>query len=553
MAVPEPWWRRWLPYLAVGAAASGALLWMHGPLGRDLATQEAVAAFHGGHVWCFQAMWRMLSGVDPWSLQTTRMGFPGHPETRYIAWAPAVLAGPFQSWLGPLGAYHLAFFATPALGVLFGGLLARRVTGCSAWIGALAGGAFALCPYALGTAFSGQACKLQLWTIPATMLAFSHAVESAGWARLAGMLAAPIAAALTAFTEPTYALLLPLALGAQAVAAILAGPDRLRRILAAVLALALAGAAILPARPYYDSGGDMAFRPANRPTTLSEVSATVAHLPAVVTASSVPRAEAGDALAVAFTGRLAAVLGVLALLVPRAKGRGLAVLLVASGMTLSLGEWVWWNNQVMTSGGGRLRGPAWWLAEHGWPMARSGMYYRALSLASLGLPLAVAGALSRLPPRWGVPAAALAFGGMVAESASDLRSAWPRPVKTIPGLNAYAAMAADPVPGAVLDLPLETRASFAQAYLLAAAFHQRPTAALPRLLRRQEIPSLERAGRALDAAIAAGDPAPLVERGFRYVVWHNVPGDSAEPTAAQVSAALGQPRVDGGVRWWLVE
>ena len=165
-------------FLAALAAAAA----LHWPLPMELDSSRVHAHFHGSHVWCFDHIFAMLTGSEPFEHHTRRIGFPENVQLRFIAWVPALLSAPLRLVLGPLGAYNVVLLLSPAISALAAWLLIRRITAASPFTCAGAALAFALSPYVMGCLANGQIAKIQLWILPLHLWAMSvaHSVANSG-------------------------------------------------------------------------------------------------------------------------------------------------------------------------------------------------------------------------------------------------------------------------------------------------------------------------------------------------------------------------------------
>ncbi len=533
---------------------------LYWPLPLHLRTSAAEGVFHDGHVWAFDQMARMATGdLEPY-LRTSQAGFPKVPEARFIAWAPALAVVPFRPWFGPLGSYNLAMLGSLGVGAAVAALWIRRVTGVSGLAAGVLGSLFGLSPFALGCLASGQTCKAQIWILPASLLLLLELLEGArATTRLLAGLGFVVVVGLGGVTEPTHVLLLPFMLVVQGASSVL-GPSvpwrqRLLRLVLALLAAAAAALVLRPVSWYYNL--EMAFsifRPADRPVEVGTFLRTLAQPRYFWSPPSSWEDPRVDTIHVAWLGRVLLVAGIVGLL-RRARGRALGLGLVVIGMGLALGEVLYVNNQPYTYEGARLRLPAWWLAQEGYPLARSAQYYRAVVVASLGLPLLIAAGLSRFSRGLGAVLALVISAAAVTEVVWETRELWPRPSAPVPGLSLMAQLAADPEPGGVLEVPVEADFLTGQRAMLSAAFHRRPTSAMPRIVRMQDIASVRGLDEVLRLLPGLGRDearARLHRIGFRYVVWRAGPaGNSVSPQT--LVPVLGSPELSDGIRYWVID
>ena len=108
-------------------------------------------------------------------------------------------------------------------------------------------------------------------------------------------------------------------------------------------------------------------------------------------------------------------------------------------------------------------------------------------------------------------------------------------------------MAADPVPGAVLELPLAHIDTEGERRLVGQLIHGRPTTVLARNMVIQGQPRLERLSAVLRSPNARRE---LQQMGVRYVVLHRMRGHRA--LLQSVSEKLGPPQDDGSLAVWVV-
>jgi hypothetical protein len=554
-----PWPTGLLPPALVALVATGLTLALLGLAPWELGGTRVVSAFHDGHVWAFEHIWRMILGSEAHDGVTTRIGYPGPVLVRFIAWAPALMVAPLQPLLGPLGAYNLALVVSPGLAALAAWGLLRRASEVDRWSAAGLALAYALCPYALGVLQSGQVAKLQHWLLPACLLAVSWAIR--GPRRPLGMLACALGGLTMAFTTPSTALFLPLAGGLWALAE-LPGPRPIRgRALAAPLALGAMALGMLPAKLYLGdlrrAGRMLAFEPRSQSVLdLGSLPypAPVAQPEGLLLGQGGLAQQAQDASHVVYLGLPLLILALVAGCLRRRgslAGWGLLVL----GVVLALGPVLVTGDDFALWQGRRLRLPAYLLELLHYPTRDSGMYYRAVLLAALGLPLLLASAWPARPRAlwialaWGLGLAQVADGWRIS------RALWPPPSGPVPGVALLQAMAADPVPGAVLDLPVEGGSWEGGNAMIASTIHGRATTGLPRQTSRSYLPQTARLGALVDQALGLGEPAAagalLAERGYRYLCWRPWLDDPQRLPALEGS--LGPPLGDAELYCWPLE
>ena len=144
---------------------------------------------------------------------------------------------------------------------------------------------------------------------------------------------------------------------------------------------------------------------------------------------------------------LALLAGALALGRGRRRHGALALL----GVTLAVGPVLAWQEQPLLLAGRAIALPASLLQAVDFPLARGGQYYRAAILGSLGLSLMIAKASAAGWRRAALLAVALVGSADALRSVAAAGLPWP--VTDLPE-EAWAEWRADPVPGAVVHLPM---------------------------------------------------------------------------------------------------
>lgn len=531
--------------------------WLHQGVLGDPAHLRILGAFHDGHVWAFDRMARGILGQEPLGLTTPMAAFPGRLDIRYIAWVPALLALPFRPFLGPLGAYNVVVLLSPALAALAAWGLFRRVLRANPWTAAISSLAWAFCPFILGNLANGQTEKASHWLLPLFLWALGAFLEGPAWV-LPG-LALVLATWMAAFTEPTLTLLLPLAAVCQGAWWVWVAPKRPMALLRLVLAAMLAMAALAPAWAYYMGP------PVEGASVLNpgpEFSGDILPDPPPVatfgdTFLGTGRREINPALCnhITYLG-LPLLATLLVLGWRRARGRGLVLAWFLTGTVLAFGPRLAWDGQWVRVDGRHLLLPAALLDLAGYPLKQAGMYYRVILLGSLGLAGLLATSTTWIRRPWvGVALAWILGVGAVADGVRATRPLWPRPVAAVPAASLLERMGQDPVPGAVLDLPMETDTWGNGLHLLSAVLHGRATTALAAHTRISDTPNLARVSEDLSAAFVAGDSegtrSRLHERGYRYVVWRTQPRSFGRGLPGWTTV-LGTPMVEDGVRYWVL-
>jgi hypothetical protein len=422
----------------------------------------------------------------------------------------------------------------------------------------------ALCPYALGCLASGQVEKVQLWCLPLVLWCADRALRGSlrWWFFLA------LGTTAAAFTSPFGALVLPFGLVAQ-LAWSLGPPVRVRRVVGvlAVVALVLAGV-----RGYYgtiesaplDGGAHQfgsarmvsAFSPGTPPAAEALLEPSIVAQPQETFLGRHGRQRGPTRVAhVTYLG-LPFLLVFLLGGARRWRGRWLAVFLVVLGLVLAMGPRVAMNGAWLEVGGRAVVLPAAWLEALGYPTRESGMYYRFIQLSALGLALCLGVGMGQCFGRWGPVLACGLAALQVADSLRYTADLWPRTLEPVPHREVFEQWAADPVPGAVVDLPLAADQRAGGVYMLAATLHGRPTTALARQSRPEELPHLARVRGWLEESISLEDPgrtrALFASRGIQYVACH-ARCMRNRGRVFELQAALGPGEGNDSMRWWRMQ
>ncbi len=535
----------------VAALVMAALLW---PIPLELRSRRLDGAFFDGHVWCFDHIYRMLIGQAPWSLTTDRMGFPDPTEIRFIGWIPGLAAAALRPLLGPLGSLNAVVLLSPVAAALAAWALARRALSVPSWIAAAAALTYGLCPYALGSVSNGQIAKFSHWVLPLVLLAFAELVH--GRRKVLGGTGLVLATVACSFTSPSMTLFVPFATGLWGVWAILDRRGaRPRTALLAGAALALTALSMLPAWRYYAGGiGDDSFAPgAHLEDGHVPLAAPPMARPADILLGTTPRQVNPELSShVTYLG-LPLLLATLPLSFRRFRGRSLAWALVAVGVVVALGPRLAEGEAYVTLGGRHLAMPAALLDRAGYPLAVSGMYYRSIVVASLGLCLVLGAGLGRLAPRWAIPLAWVLAAVGIADGVRATGELWPCPSQPYSDREALTEIAADPTPGAVLDFPMETGSYGNGLHMLAAVFHGRPTTALLKITNLESDPALSSVDFQLIVAAAAGSPqharTSLRAKGYSHVVYRTDVRDLGG-SSARLEAIFGPPMRRGKLLIW---
>lgn len=477
--------------------------------------------FIGGQGWAAAEVAGALAS-GRWPDPVSSAGFPGVRAARFLGW-PVLLAGVIAVPVLGAGLWvQIAAWAGLALGA-----------GAAAWVfgpprgglrAAAAGVVFGLAPVAVGALASGQLENTQTWLVPGLVAAVGRARGAAG------ALGAGAAGLLAGLASPYLGMI-------GVLAAVFVPRRRGAALGAAVLGLAAAGAWLAPGEvdplfaPRWTGGAEVAGDPAHAASLdglllgapAGQVRTLVLHLP--------------------YLG-LPAVLAVLAWGPARRAGAGA----LAAGAVLALGPRLRWAGELLRVGGASVALPAAVLAAGVPSLGQSGQFYRFALLAAVGL----ARGVGRLPVAAAVLVAALSAADTLRVA---LPSGTPWPTRPLP-VEAWAAWAADPQPGAVLHLPRRSPHTPPNhpVRLLGVAHHGRAVTDLPRSTPSAlETPALALVERCTRAGGACPVPsrAQLAGTGVRYVVLDLDPSAERETLARRLRAAWGEP--DGaaaGLWWW---
>ena len=433
------------------------------------------------------------------------------------------MGAPAATWLATVAGLWLAWVVTAQL--------VRRVAGVQVWVSLAAASTYVFGAFALGLLANGQLAKLQLWCLPLVLLCADRLIRSEIAVVKVGLVF--VSSLVMAFTSPSVALVMPPALVAWVMAR---APHTSGGIKGAACALVAAALGLLPAYLYHSAPpiGVPGFVPA-MPIPGLEVPS---NLSPVVTGAGLLGLGVHWDRAVAAINHVSAVglpallVGLLALVrFPRVAAAGLA--LSAVGVVLALGPEI----QV---GGVLWLLPASLLERFDYPLKESGMYYRFVQVAALGLAFCMASLAKRR--RW------LGHVAIVASLLAGVHATaelWPRPIRSVPNAEILASLAEDPRPGAVLEFPLAHIDTEGDHRILAQIIHGRATSVLPRNIVVRGIPRLERLERKSQSMNAA---EALEVEGFRYVLLHRPRRESRLLEA--LTRQLGSPEGNGRLAIW---
>lgn len=539
--------RAFVPHATVFVLALLAQLplaagWLESPTGRVLDNP-----FTGGHVWAVEVVSSAL-GAGDWPDPTDRAGFPMERQARFLGWAFLLAGTLLRPLLNPHLVVHLAHFIGPALGGATLVLLARQLFPQARSAPLVVGGVlFALSPVTLGASFSGQVENAQSWILP--LLLWLNLVAAQ---RRAFLWLVPAVWALAALTSPYLVMLAAFLSPLMAVWA--------RREVgwaAAVLPLLLAAPALALVQAWLDPGSfspdQVLYRPSHGGGQWPPLWARplpVADLDTLLTGRATIQVKAN----VLHQPYLGLVLLGLALAVGEQRRRFLPVVLL--GVALAMGPRLAWGGEPVVLAGHEIPLPgqlARWLSL---PIAHGGQYYRAIVLAHLGLALMIAVGTPSSRTRQAILGLGLLFGPIDAlrsVSASGL----PWPTQDLPR-GAWETWAADPVPGAVLHLPLESPrlAPNHPVRLDGISVHRRALSDMPRAWTEpSEHPLMGRAWRSTHMRPTEPPPAlaELGAIGFRYAVVDLPAIPERRSLMERLSRSWGPP--DGeedGLSWWRI-
>ncbi len=540
--------RGWLPLaavflLALAAQVPLAWTWLQQPGERLLDNP-----FTGGHVWAAEvvsaSLWR-----GEWPDPTDQAGFPQPREARFLGWAFLLVGALLRPLLSPHLVVHLAHFLGPALGGMALVLLARRLRPqAEAGPLVLGGLLFALSPVTLGAALSGQVENAQTWILPLLLLLGLQAASRPGW-----LLLVPAAWGLAALTSPYLAMLAAFVAPLASLQARRDGASWGR----AAAPLLLVVSTLLAVQAWLDPGTfspeAVLYRPSHGGGDWPPIWARplpVASLDALLFG----RAEIQIKANVLHQPYLGAVLVLAALLLGAQRRRFLPLVLV--GVGLALGPRLAWQGEPLLLGGHEVPLPAQLARWLSLPIAHGGQYYRAVVLAHLGLALMITA--GRVGGRWRglVLALSLVLGPLDALRSVDAPGL-PWPTLELPR-EAWERWAADPAPGAVLHLPLESPRLLPNHPLRLAgiAVHGRALSDMPRAWTEPSTdPLMGRAWRS--SHVRPTEPPPTLEElgeaGFRYAVVDLPAIPERRSLMARLEQAWGRPDGEAaGLSWWRI-
>ncbi len=520
------------------------------------------------HAWGY---WWVASSIraGDWPDHLDLLGFPRGGTLYFIDTAQALLALPLTVLAGPAFAYNAVLVGSLALAGFGAWLLVRRVTGDGA--AALAAiPIFGLSPHLLGQAYNGITETVCAGWIPLTLWALVRLLDRPTWARA---LAFGLLAALTAATSWYHGLFAALAAGLLlAVVAIrqprsVAWSATLPRLLAAG---GLAGALTAPLfLAFTRSLAAPDALVAREPDFVwnSLLHHNITDLLAFFSLSRTPSPDlfalyGEELLIVIHLGWVALVLAGLALLWTR-RYRELAPWLWIGAVffLLALGPYLNVGGEYVRVAGRRVPLPFLLVFELLPVFDRISHPFRFVTGVMLALAVLSAVALRHGLRRAPVGARAAAAGAVALAFVAETALGSPAPVPVaasdaaIPA--AYAAMAEDPTPGAVLDLPLTLPNLERGIYTWYQTVHHRPVpwslnepmpqAALDNhllatLIRLEATRARTLAPRLPELDLVASGRL-LAREGYRYVVVHErfYPDFKLRQVMTLLRAVFGEP------------
>ncbi|MFT5583526.1 MAG: hypothetical protein ACI9VR_001104 [Cognaticolwellia sp.] len=472
-----------------------------------------------------QAIW---SGQDPHL--TSELGAPFIRKGRFLGWVLLLLALPLK-FIGPVRFASLVTLASPALTVLaMLRLLRARAPDGSAAARGLASFTFAFAPFYMANLANGELAKAQAWMLPlCLLLAWRLRTDWRMLPLLAGLLL------LTGLTSPYLLACVGLALAVDGLFSL----KYWRRTLPVGVVLLVVLTLVSMAFDQDGKSHEWLFSPTHRPELSTPTELVAPYAVAPLSSLFWPDASMTPSglqhgVYLCWSVLLTALLGMW-------QRRGVALGWTLAGVLGALGPVLFLTPSWYTG----VALPMALIEPLGTGLSTSGMYYRLIQVALLGLALGIAHA--RLPS-WSWVALGLVFAVEVTLAQG---SSLPLPTQSLPHTRLAAHIAQDPLPGSVMDLPGwprgETNRPHAMAFRLA---HGKPVTALPRMPKHPAEYNL--CLRLLDRCVdgQGGCQAPawtldrLEERGVRFVVLHTEQGHDIQNLERTLRGRLGEP-----VRW----
>jgi hypothetical protein len=515
------------------------------------------------HVWGY---WWVKTQVEQgyFPLITDLLHFPGESRLFFIDTFGALWTLPIQLLLGPVAAYNAAIFVGFWLAGFATWLLCRHVCNerfgkgdLPAFIGA-AGMTFS--PHLMAQAYNGISETITAGTLALATLATIRLVERPGWGT--GVLAA-LAGALCMLSNNYYGLFAVLGAGVLLLAA---GVTRWERVnwrglpLPTVLAAVLAGLLVAPALWLLATSLEGPNAIVNRDPefvwkqliTHNVTDVVSVFRPGKVYSPDLKALHGEDLLIVTYVGwgmLLLAGWGLWSL--RRWRDRLPWILWLTLFSLMMLGPYLNVGGEYVTIDDRRIPLPFLVFFESFPIFARISHPFRFVVPVQIGLAVLATLGARRMPLRW------LPLPGLIVAVELLLLSPGPWPLTRSPTEvpESSALMAADEVPGAVLDLPMGLPNLERAIYNYWQIFHQRPSvyslnepnpeildrSHLARSLRVAEASRLDRLPPLLPDLNLVVSGRALARLGVRYVVMHErfYIGERKETTLALLRVALG--------------
>jgi hypothetical protein len=533
------------------------------------------------HVWGYWWVGAELS-AGRWPIHTELLSYPDGGTLYFIDTVQAVVSWPLQWIGGPALAFNAVILAELALSGFAAWLLARRLTG-----DALASGAalvvYGAAPHLLGQAYNGISETVCAGWFPLTLLCVLRVLERASVGRAVVLALCAAACVLTSWYFGLFAALGSLLLiGWQATQR--SWSIQWGRTLAALVGAGTGALAlILPVFSSFSSSLDAPDALVKRDPAFVEASLINHNITDILaffrlsrTASPDLRTLYGEELIIViYLGWVALLIAGYELWATRRR-RELGAWLMLGGVffLFSLGPWLNVGGEYVELLGRQVPLPFLPLYKALPIFDRISHPFRFVMGVQLALAMLAAHGLRHLLRRRAQPVRiglALALGTLaLVEIATTTPARLPVPSSdaTIPAL--YDDLAADPTPGAVLDLPMTVPNLERAVYVWYQSAHGRPVPwglnePMPRLLLENRLTvtliRLE-ATRAqtlpprlpeLDMVVAARS---LARQGYRYIVVHEslYPAFKLDQVEALLTGAIGEPaRRDGRLVYTLTD
>jgi hypothetical protein len=531
------------------------------------------------HAWGYDWVARALAaGTVP--LRDHGLAWPGGGALWFIDTAQAALVAPVTWLFGAAAAYNLVMLVGLALSAFGAFLLARRVSGDTAGA-AVAAVVYGAAPHLLGQSYNGISETVDAGGLPLTLWALLTLLDapSPGRALRLGLIAG--FTVLTSFYVGFFAALAAAVVVLGVLATERRSVDWRRAVPGVALALAVAVAVSAPAFSAFQQSLDAADGLVKRDPAFvwdSLLRHNVTDVLAFVRPGRTPSPDlkalyGEDLLIVISLGWVALVLAAVGLVGARRPGvLGAWLALGALFFAFSLGPYLTVGAEPLLVGGEPVPMPFLAMFELVPVFDRISHPFRFVLGVQLAVAVAAAEGVRWLGRRAGPRARGLLGAGVAAavlvEVATLTPARVPVPLSDARIPAAYAAMAEDPTPGAVLDLPLALPNLERAVYVWAATAHGRPVPwglndPMPAFLLGNRLTATllrVEAGRAwtlpgrvpsLDLVVAG---RALARRGLRYVVLHErlLPAFKREQVEAILTGLWGEPArhpADGLLVW----